>query len=83
MYNLFYLDCDMFSNRKQKLEKMEDELFETHYVDINKNSLPIGEAIVQEFNKRKTKHSNSRNKKYSDELVKFSLTVVQVVKKAN
>ena len=36
MFNLFYLDCDMFSNRKRKLEKMEDELFETVYEDINK-----------------------------------------------
>ena len=28
MINLFYLDCDMFSNRKRKLEEMEDERFE-------------------------------------------------------
>ena len=76
MFNLFYLDCDMFSNRKRKLEEMEDELFETIYEDINKNPLPIGEVIVHEFNKRKTtKNSNARNEKYSDELVKFSLTL--------
>ena len=28
MFNLVYLDCDMFSNRKRKLEEMEDERFE-------------------------------------------------------
>ena len=36
MFNLFYLDCNMFSNRNRKLEEMEDELFETVYEDINK-----------------------------------------------
>ena len=36
MFNLFYLDCDIFSNRKRKLVEMEDELFETVYEDINK-----------------------------------------------
>ena len=36
MFNLVYLDCDMFSNRKRKLEEMEDELLETVYEDIIK-----------------------------------------------
>ena len=36
MFNLFYLDCDIISNRKRKLEEMEDELFKTVYEDFNK-----------------------------------------------
>ena len=35
MFNLFDLDCVMFSTRKRKLVEMEDELFETVYEDFN------------------------------------------------